>query len=61
MTDEAMSPLRRRMIEDMTIRRSSRTVSPPADTQRPCPAQRWRSRISSAAMDRRGVKPTPAT
>ena len=35
-------------------------LSRPAKARRVCRARRWRSRISSAATDRRGAEPTPA-
>ena len=31
------------------------------NSRRPCPVQRWRSRISSATTGRRGAEPTPVT
>ena len=34
---------------------------PAASVTAPCPVQRWRSRISSATTERRGVVPMPDT
>ena len=51
---EVMSPL------DRLSAASSRRTSRPPEARRACRVQRWRSRISSATMDRRGAKPMPA-
>ena len=50
---EVMSPLEH-------LARCSRRTSRPPKARRACRVQRWRSRISSAAMDRHGAKPMPA-
>ena len=50
---QVMSPLEH-------IAASSRRIGRRLKARRACRVQRWRSRIFSAATDRRGVKPTPA-
>jgi site-specific recombinase XerD len=50
---EVMSPL-------SISRAGSNRLSPPAKARLLCRAQRWRSRISSATMDRHGAGPMPA-
>ena len=50
---EVMSPL------DQLARKLEETSRPP-NARRSWRARRWRSRISSATMDRRGAKPMPA-
>ena len=52
---EVMSPLDR----IIALQAQGETSRPPR-ARRTCRVRRWRSRISSAAMDRRGVEPTPA-
>ena len=56
---EIMSPLDRLTPLMPGEERSPRTSRPPK-ARRACRVQRWRSRISSAAMARHGAKPMPA-
>ena len=51
---EVMSPL-----EHIALQAQGGSSRPP-EARRACRARRWRSRISSAAMDRRGAEPMPA-
>ena len=55
-----MSPLDR-LTPLMAKAASPRTTNRPPKARRACRARRWRSRISSAVMGRRGVKPMPAS
>ena len=50
---EVVSPLER-----LTLK--PKQVEPPHKARAACRVQRWRSRISSTAMEQRGVKPMPA-
>ena len=53
-----MSPLDR--LTPLIPKRTSPSTSRPPKARRGCRARRWRSRISSAIMERHGVRPMPA-